>query len=530
MRFTTSFTKLALLTFGVALCAQAQTPSFLLEIEEVTVSNAPAIHSMAHAEHNDLWLFVAGRVDGLHVLLPNPNPFPPNQSNNSILVYDQASDQLWTASLDELPDAVADPLRTTNGQFWQDGETLYYVGGYGYENATEEKITFGNLMAIDIPGMIDAVQNATSLSAHIRQMVSDDTLKVAGGHLIKFDDTYHLVGGNRFDGEYMGGAIQTYTESVRSFDIDDNGTTLGISGLSEMVDVDNLHRRDINVSPVILDNGNEGFALFGGVFQVGANLPFYNPIYFDGASMDVDETFEAQFGHYTQPMIPLYSESTEVMHTVFIGGMNQFYYDEDSESVVEDLLVPFVDDVTAISRSSDGTTIETVLPLTLPGLLGTNAAFFFNEDLPVFDNGVIKLDELDGRTLIGHMIGGIESSAPNAGWMEQPTEASDRLFAVYVTGTSSAEYESPVSYEVLTASPNPFREETQVRVRLDQPQSLLVEVFDMLGKRIALLNDRPLPAGTHSFAIDGSGLAQGAYVVRIIGSEGRVSQQLVHIK
>jgi len=323
------------------------------------------------------------------------------------------------ASWDELSDALADPLRTTNAQHHQDGNTLYVLGGYGYSNAAGEKITFGELTAIDLPGIISAVQNATPLSPHIRQMASDDRLKVTGGHLILFDGTYHLVGGNRFDGEYLGGFTQVYTEADRSFEIDDDGgATLTITNYVEASDTDNLHRRDGNLSPVILDSGSEGFALFGGVFRTDINLPFRNPVYFDGSSITVDTGFEARFGHYTSPVIPLYDADpgAELMHSIFIGGMNQFYYDETDQQIKEDNLVPFVDDATMITHDNGGTTTETVLPITLPGLLGTNATLFLELSLPKYDNGVIKLRELGGRTLLGRVLGRIESDAPNAGF------------------------------------------------------------------------------------------------------------------
>ena len=511
---------------------QAQAPYFTLEIEEVSATNAPAIHSTAVAEYNGLWLFVTGRVDGLHLLFGG-QAFPADMSNNEVIVYDPDADQVWSASLDELSDALADPLRTTNPQYHQDGNTLYVIGGYGYSNAAGEKITFGELTAIDLPGIISAVRNATPLSPHIRQMASDDRLKVTGGHLILFDGTYHLVAGNRFDGEYLGGFTQVYTEAVRSFGIDDDGSTLAISSFTEISDADNLHRRDMNLSPVILDDGSEGFALFGGVFRTDAVLPFRSPVYFDGDSWAVDTGFEAQFGHYTSPVFPLYDADpgAELMHSIFLGGMNQFYFDETDQQIKEDNLVPFVDDVTMITRDGSGITTETVLPITLPGLLGTNALLFLEPSLPQYDNGVIKLRELSGRTLLGRILGGIESDIPNAGWLGGNTNASDRLFEVYVTAHPVAnENETPPAFAVLPAAPNPFRNETRLNLRLDQAQQLSVEVFDLLGRHVSTLHDGLVSAGSHSFVFQPLGLAGGVYIVQIAGRSGATTQRVVYIR
>ncbi len=511
---------------------QAQAPYFTLEIEEVSATNAPAIHSTAVAEHNGLWVFVTGRVDGLHLLFGG-EAFPADMSNNEIIVYDPDADQVWSASLDELSNALADPLRTTNAHHHQDGNTLYVLGGYGYSNADTEKITFGELTAIDLPGIISAVQNATPLSPHIRQMASDDRLKVTGGHLILFDGTYYLVGGNRFDGEYLAGFTQVYTEAVREFEIDDDGSTLAISNFTETSDADNLHRRDGNLTPVILDDGSEGFALFGGVFRTDINLPYRSPVYFDGSSMTVDTEFEAQFGHYTTPVIPLYDADPGpgLMHSIFLGGLNQFYYDETDQLIKEDDLVLFVDDVTMVTRDGSGTTTEMVLPLTLPGLLGTNATLFLEPSLPKYDNGVIKLRELGGRTLLGHVLGGIESDIPNAGWLGGNTSASDRMFEVYVTAHPVAiEDETPTTFAVLPATPNPFRDETHLNLRLDEAQQISVEVFDLLGRRVSTLHDGLISAGSHSFIFRPHGLAGGVYIVRVVGKNGTSAQRIAYVR
>src|SRR5690606_28742417 len=101
-------------------------------------------HSFAWAEHDGRWLFVTGRVDGLHSVNTNlePDPFPDDLANDAVWVVDPAADEVWSRPLDELPDAVADPLRVTNAQYHQTGETLYIVGGYGAVAATGEKVTF----------------------------------------------------------------------------------------------------------------------------------------------------------------------------------------------------------------------------------------------------------------------------------------------------------------------------------------------------------------------------------------------------
>src|SRR5690606_32883510 len=115
--------------------------------------------------------------------------------------------------------------------------------------------------------------------------------------------------------------------------------------------------------------GSEAFALYGGVFT-SANLPFRTPVLFDADGID-ESPFEAQFGHYTTALLPVYDAAHGSMHTVFFGGMGQFWRDETDGLVKQDNLVPFIDDVSVLSVGADGAVSERLLD-PLPAYLGTN--------------------------------------------------------------------------------------------------------------------------------------------------------------
>ncbi len=72
----------------------------------------------------------------------------------------------------------------------------------------------------------------------------------------------------------------------------------------------------------------------------------------------------------------------------------------------------------------------------------------------------------------------------------------------------------------LALAPNPFNPRTRVRWRLAEPGRARVEVFDLRGRRVALLADEVLPAGPHEVTWDGLGdaggtLPSGTYFVRL---------------
>ena len=65
----------------------------------------------------------------------------------------------------------------------------------------------------------------------------------------------------------------------------------------------------------------------------------------------------------------------------------------------------------------------------------------------------------------------------------------------------------------LRAAPNPTAGAVALRLSLDRPEAVRVDVFDALGRRVAT-RELALPAGSAVVELDGSRWAPGAYVVR----------------
>jgi hypothetical protein len=529
---------LALLVFAPLASAQTESLPFTVEIVEREHPALPALHSFAAGHHDGEWLLVTGRTDGLHGF--GENPFPEEFATTKIWVIDPASGDAWSASIDEFGGSLRESLRVTNAQHVQLGEMLYVIGGYGHSADAGTMITFPTLTAINLPGMIAAVKAGAPLAPHLRQ-IEDDRFRVTGGELEHLGEYVYLVGGNRFDGEYSGPGsefFQEYTYAIARFRIDDDGQALGISDY-EIAATDDyqMRRRDLTVAPVVWPGEREGFALYAGVFRPEADFPWVNPIYFfdddEGRYFAIDTAFEQKLGHYTAPALPLYDDASGAMHTTIFGGMAMYFVNASGELQL-DPLVPFVRDVITISRDADGATEELLQDFTMPGLLGTNMAYLPADGLPRFDNGVIRLASLGGRTFVGHLFGGLEATAPNPGRMPHTgtSFASRRVFEVFVTPlATSAEPTAPTAFEIEGPFPNPTGGDATVALVLDRDEHVRVEVFDMLGRRVALLHDAPLAANQrHAFTVAGSLLPAGAYVVRVAGETFGASRAAVRVR
>ena len=176
------------------------------------------------------------------------------------------------------------------------------------------------------------------------------------------------------------------------------------------------------------------------------------------------------------------------------------------------------------------------MPEPMPGLLGTNAVLIPAPGVPRSDHGVVQLGDLTARTLVGWIVGGIESSSANPGWMSMvatETHASSRLFEVWVTPrgiTASEPGAAPLAVALEAPYPNPFRTEATVAVVLDREAAVTVEVFDALGRRVAHLHDGPLAARRHAFTFQPGDLPAGVYYARIHGDGFSETRPLVRVR
>ena len=94
-------------------------------------------------------------------------------------------------------------------------------------------------------------------------------------------------------------------------------------------------------------------------------------------------------------------------------------------------------------------------------------------------------------------------------------EAVEVPLSLTVTQEVGAEEEAPVPTEAsLSVYPNPFAREATVALALPAVSALRLSVYDVLGRRVAVLHDGPLAAGAHRFDLDAQALPAGVYLVR----------------
>ncbi len=403
---------------------------FTLHIEQATFSLPTGIQAYVSAAYKGKWLLLAGRTNGLHGFSNVGNNFPPAAQNTDVYVVDSSTGAYSIRSLTDgnLSAQEIDSLSATASESFQKGETLYVVGGYGIDTASDLMGTKDILTAIDIPGMIGWVVNGGSLKGIIRQ-VSHPILRVTGGFLYQANDhePFLMMLGQNFEGLYHTNSNGQYTMQIRPFWINDNGKNLSILAKQSSVTYPDYRRRDLNIVPIV-QNNQFAYTAFAGVFTLAGGVwtvPI--TIYPDGSSFEPDvnnpNTFKQGMNHYNCPTLGLYSTRAKEMFVVFPGGISFGFFSGGVFST--DAEIPFINQVTTIKIDKSNQYSQYLMngeyPFiasagTNPGnqlLFGAEAQFFVRDGIALYSNGVIQLDKISGPTVVGHIVGGIMSTLPN---------------------------------------------------------------------------------------------------------------------
>jgi len=434
----------------------------------------PSLHSFVAGEHNGQWIVIGGLSNGLHGFDVDRTSIPERFQNADVWVIDPVAKTSWNRSLvpgeanSGLTNDQLLSITTANAQFEQIDDRLYVTGGFGDDDVVDptSRDTFDTLSALDLPGLVDWTKGGAGQAVdHLRQ-VNDPLFKVTGGDMYAIGDQVHLVFGHNFDQPYQGNAFNgEYTKQVRSFTIQDDGTTLGFTEVQSTTPEDHFRRRDLNIYPTIQDNGGtleQGLTVLSGVFtesrgawtvpvEIDAagnptQIDYGNdPLNSDGL-LDADaRVFKQAMNIYHAAKLGFFSAQSGEMHELLFGGITLQEYDVESESFVTDLRLPNTSQISSVVRDQDGAYQQHYLgefpalftDEVTPNLMrfGSNAEFFLADGIPTYENGVIDFDQLPvGDSTVGYIFGGIITNAPHV--FNNPTalsSASGEIFSVVLT-------------------------------------------------------------------------------------------------
>ena len=85
---------------------------------------------------------------------------------------------------------------------------------------------------------------------------------------------------------------------------------------------------------------------------------------------------------------------------------------------------------------------------------------------------------------------------------------------------------TPSAVALLPVAPNPVVGVANLRYELPEATAVRLQVFDLLGRRVATLADGEKPAGRHEVSWQSAGLASGTYFVRLQAGSTAQTQML----
>jgi hypothetical protein len=94
----------------------------------------------------------------------------------------------------------------------------------------------------------------------------------------------------------------------------------------------------------------------------------------------------------------------------------------------------------------------------------------------------------------------------------EPLSSMDKFSFTTPEGVDSIDLQIPTSYQLFQNFPNPFNPLTTIRFSLPESGSVKINVYNILGERVAQLVNTELNAGRHEIIFSGPNLASGVYI------------------
>jgi hypothetical protein len=99
-----------------------------------------------------------------------------------------------------------------------------------------------------------------------------------------------------------------------------------------------------------------------------------------------------------------------------------------------------------------------------------------------------------------------------AGWIDPTTPDIDYLISL---GVEDDQGSLPTGFSLGQNYPNPFNPVTNISFSLPKTSAVKLEIYNMMGQKVATLVEDLLDAGQHIATWDGSRMASGVYLYRL---------------
>jgi photosystem II stability/assembly factor-like uncharacterized protein len=138
---------------------------------------------------------------------------------------------------------------------------------------------------------------------------------------------------------------------------------------------------------------------------------------------------------------------------------------------------------------------------------GGSGVFYSDDDGEYwadFSNGLPFLNSIEKLIVYGDRI---LAATSDGLWQRDTTDV--------VTGLADNESDLPRGFLLSQNYPNPFNARTTIGYSLSEPSEVTIEIFDILGRRVAEIHEGEKPAGEHRLSWSAEGQPSGVYFYQI---------------
>ncbi len=201
---------------------------------------------------------------------------------------------------------------------------------------------------------------------------------------------------------------------------------------------------------------------------------------------------------------------------------------------------------TVVARASGSGTVEaTVLIHDESGspVQDVSVTGLFSGDLSGTDTGVTDVNGeavliSDSFTTRPSLLNVCAEDVSHTSLVYDPAQNSDASFDCATAAVSGAAQRNdflqieqvPETFSLAQNYPNPFNPVTEVAFQLPVAERAKLEVFDVLGRRVAVLVDQELAAGAHAYSFDANSLPNGTYFYKLTAGFFTSTRSMILLK
>ncbi|WP_421775541.1 T9SS type A sorting domain-containing protein [Gracilimonas sp.] len=143
-----------------------------------------------------------------------------------------------------------------------------------------------------------------------------------------------------------------------------------------------------------------------------------------------------------------------------------------------------------------------------------------------FAGGTLQSDSLSVSFSAGEVVSGTFNNSS----IQLTTGFSNGGDNVFVSNERLAD-DIPATFRLKQNYPNPFNPSTNIAYDLPEKADVRLEVFNIIGAKVATLVQKQKPAGSHVARFDAASLASGMYLYRLTANGNLIStKKMILIK